>query len=76
MADFGWQDLAALVVVAAAALYLLQSARRSLWPAARASQSGCASGCGSCPSSRASEPQVVPLGLRPRTAQPSNGKPV
>ncbi len=43
--DFGWQDLAALGIVLAAAGYLARLA----WNAVTRKQgSGCGSGCGSC----------------------------
>ena len=66
--NLGWQDLAALGIVFAAAGYL----SRLAWGAfTRKSKSGCASGCGSCPAQSSSglgmrgvEPeQVVSIGV-------------
>jgi len=65
--NLGWQDLAALGIVFAAVLYL---SRLALSAFAGKKGSGCASGCGSCPSHtssalgmRGSEPeQVVSIG--------------
>jgi hypothetical protein len=65
--NLGWQDLAALGIVFAAAAYLSMLAWGAL---TRKSTSGCGSGCGSCSTQsrsalgvRSSEPaQVVSIG--------------
>jgi attachment p12 family protein len=61
---FGWQDLAALGIVLAAAGYLARNA----WNAVtRKRGSGCGSGCGSCSArsaaNSASPEEVVSIGL-------------
>jgi hypothetical protein len=65
--NLGWQDVAALGIVFAAATYL----SRLAWGAfTRKAKSGCAAGCGSCPAQssstlgmRGAEPaQVVSIG--------------
>ncbi len=62
--EFGWQDLAALGIVLAAAGYLARLA----WNAVTSEQgSGCGSGCGSCSARSAAKSaipeEVVSIGL-------------
>jgi hypothetical protein len=70
--NLDWQNLAALLVVAAAGVYLARVAWQSI---ARRKAAGCAS-CGSCPSGT-SEKQPQLFGIEPAThgeAPASNGK--
>ncbi|MGB2612616.1 MAG: FeoB-associated Cys-rich membrane protein, partial [Isosphaeraceae bacterium] len=68
--EFGWQDLAALGIVLAAAGYL---ARLSWNAVTRKQGSGCGSGCGSCSARSAANSaipeEVVSIGLPERTSR-------
>jgi len=55
---WGWQDVAALAVVAACLAYLLRRAWRAV---ARTPASGCAIGCGSCPSAAGGRRAAGPI---------------
>ncbi|HEX3870271.1 MAG TPA: hypothetical protein VHV77_07545 [Pirellulales bacterium] len=58
--SFSWQDAIALVIVAAAVIYLARQAQLVL---RRKRAAGCASGCPTCPSGKTAEPEVVALNV-------------
>ncbi len=69
--ELGWQDLAALGIVLAAAGYLAHLA----WSAViRKQASGCGSGCGSCsarsPTNRTVPDEVISIGLPGQVSRP------
>ncbi len=74
--EFGWQDLAALGIVLAAAGYMARLA----WNAVtRKRGSGCGSGCGSCsarPATNSAIPEeVVSIGLPGRVSRQGRESP-
>ncbi|HEV3138589.1 MAG TPA: hypothetical protein VGZ26_11810 [Pirellulales bacterium] len=70
--SFEWQNLTALLVVAAAGVYLTRVAWQNI---ARRKAAGCGS-CGSCPTgTEAKQPQLFAIGPAPRGEEPAtNGK--